>query len=224
MRRSIIGLLCIALVTACPRPSTNEPIRGDDAGASKPTPVPAPVSAAPSIAPSDDVTSGEDAFCTGDADCSWDEPCMAKRCLGKPKTPFVGCDKSAPPPGTCTCIDHRCTLRRKTPLPPTPGCKVDADCTVVASLGVCKPGPRTSNRIEEEGTMCRCDAGACALEVVDAVPCKTSADCSWLEDPRRPAPASKVPRAFPPVKPCKDGEWDSVCAPSGHCRIVAWKC
>src|SRR5207253_2003699 len=85
-----------------------------------------------------------DVFCTLDVDCDWDEPCMAKACIGGPKKGFVGCDKSAPPPGTCKCIDYRCTLRRKTPAPPTPGCKVDAHCGFVASLGVCTPDARTS--------------------------------------------------------------------------------
>jgi hypothetical protein len=223
MKRSILALLLV-LVTACPRPGANEKIRGDDAGTSKPSAGPEPVSTMPSELPNDDAASPGDVFCTSDLDCGWDQPCVAKLCVGAPKTPFIGCDKSSEPPGVCTCIDHRCTLRRKTLLPPTPGCKVDADCAFNASLGWCKPGTRKAERIEEEGTICRCDAGACVLEVVDPVPCKKTADCSWLENPRRPAPASKVPRAFPPVRPCKDGEWDSVCGASGHCRIVGWKC
>jgi hypothetical protein len=224
-RHAIVAVLSIVAACARPTSTTEPPIRGDDAAI--PTATPSTM-AMPTVSASSSTTAiaaenAADVHCTKDDDCDWDDPCMAKRCLGGPRKP-IACEESSPRPGTCTCIADRCTLRRKTPAPPTTGCKVDRDCGFVASLGICKPGVPPTDRIDEQGTFCRCDGGACAVEVVDAVPCKKPQDCSWLDDPRRPAPASKVPRPFPPVTPCKNGESDSICAASGHCRIVHWKC
>jgi hypothetical protein len=77
--------------------------------------------------------------------------------------------------------------------------------------------------MKSHGAFCSCDGGTCTPEVVEPVKCKSTKDCSWLEHPMRPAPASKVPRPYPPIVPCKTGEHESACV-KGVCEIQVWKC
>src|SRR5205814_553402 len=158
------------------------PIRADDAAVGVSS---ASAGVTPPIASSAPPVGSAAVFCRADKDCGWDDQCMAKRCVGA--TPFVGCDKSMPPPGTCTCIDSQCTMKRSGAAPKIVGCKVDGDCGYDAAGGVCRPGLAATSHIADEGALCSCDGGACALEWIGPIACTTSADCSWLESPRRPA-------------------------------------
>jgi hypothetical protein len=204
-------LVVAVLFLACTRTSTkisNDPV---DAGPPK----------AEVVTPSPKV---EAASCSTDGDCAYDDPCNAKACVAKGDAAFVGCDKSLPPPGRCICGQNRCTLMRDAPSTGAAktGCASDADCAFIAPTGSCARG--TPERwIEERGGFCTCSAGICTPELVDAIPCKTTMDCNWLEDPRRPVSAKKVPRTRGPIKPCVDGSLDSVCD-AGHCKLRLWKC
>lgn len=169
-------------------------------------------------------------FCRNDADCGWDDPCMPARCGKASTAPFPGCDESAPPPGTCTCVEQQCTLRptRPTHGASAPGCTTDADCAIDVATATCHvKGQTLIGPITEQGPVCTCAAGGrCQWSWVGPVPCKTWRDCSWTRAPRlRPVPSSQVPRPVDhPVEACRDGERDSVCTPQGTCRIVAWSC
>ena len=135
------------------------------------------------------------------------------------------CDKSKPPPGPCICEAHQCTMMRKDPASGAvkTGCKTSDECAFVPTTGTCKAGSATM-WIESRGGFCACSAGTCTPEFVPAIACKTTADCSWLDDPRRPVPSAKAPRPHSgPIKPCVEGSIDSVCA-GGVCTLRMWKC
>ena len=162
--------------------------------------------------------------CNQDGDCGWDDPCGAERCMANPPQ-FVGCDKSRPPPGKCRCVRSRCTLEPTGPRPAGPPCTSDGQCEPDVGRALCVAG-NPGGPIETEGNLCLCTQGACQPGWSPAVPCKDFADCSFTREPRlRPVPSSQVPRPVPrPVKPCQDGEADSVCGPDKICHIVVWSC
>jgi hypothetical protein len=128
------------------------------------------------------------------------------------------------PPGRCLCSDNKCTLVRKAPktVAVKTGCTASSECEFRPRDGTCVAG-KGKFFLEEGGAFCACDAGSCVPDFVDTIACKTNTDCSLLEAPLRPAAASKVPRPFPPITPCKTGERDSVCD-KGRCVIRVWKC
>lgn len=168
--------------------------------------------------------------CQADADCGWDDPCVATRCGARVAPTAIACDESAPPPGTCSCVERQCTLR------PTdagrgasaPGCTRDADCGLDVGRAACVLGGTTMiGPIAEQGPVCTCAAsGRCEWSWAGPVPCTSWRDCSWTMAPRlRPVPSTQVPRPVDhPVKACQDGERDSVCSPAHTCQIVAWGC
>ena len=106
--RECAVVVSLVVVVACTRTTgPSEPtIQADDAS----TPVKTTASASPSPTPSTNEAGILGDRCEVDADCGWDDPCVPKVCLRTDEKVFVGCDKSSLPPGTCTCIDHRCTL------------------------------------------------------------------------------------------------------------------
>ncbi|MCC6997869.1 MAG: hypothetical protein IT370_24855 [Deltaproteobacteria bacterium] len=176
----------------------------------------------------DDLAAGK--LCSDDGDCGWDDPCNASRCQRVKGQAPVACDKSRPPPGTCSCVNHRCTLHpdgsRAAAPTPAPACGSSADCAIDLGAGTCVLGGRPSGPIITEGPICTCTQGSCQFSWSAPVPCQSFKDCSLTREPRlRPVPSSEVPRELPrPVRPCKDGERDSVCGDDGLCHIVAWSC
>jgi hypothetical protein len=167
--------------------------------------------------------------CSADADCGWDDPCTPRRCGRAAGAPGPGCDKSWPPPGTCTCVEHQCTLRPDDPArgASDSGCRSDDECAVDVAAATCHlRGDSLIGPIEEQGPVCTCSEGRCVWRWTGPVRCTSWRDCSWVRTSRlRPVAAGEVPRPVPrPVRPCKDGERDSVCGPGGVCRIVAWGC
>jgi hypothetical protein len=162
--------------------------------------------------------------CQSDPDCGW-HLCAPARCEAHPEP--NECDRGGPP-GTCTCVEHQCTLHRDVAPAPVPGCAADADCAVDVGTATCHLHGKTSiGPIEREGPVCACVQGACQLQWDGPVACSTWKDCSWTRQPRlRPVPAKLVPRPVDhPVKPCSDdGEIDSVCAPDKTCRIISSSC
>lgn len=201
------------VVCSCSRPQPDapkivaDPVKSAGVDAGKP-PKPAP----------------EEAFCESDAQCGWDDPCDATACVAKSKAGVVACEESAPKPGRCVCSGNRCAVIRNDPSTGAAktGCTKNAECVFVPVTGSCRAG--AARPMTEGGaSFCRCDAGTCTPELVAPVPCKKTTDCSWLDDPWRPAPASKVPRPHPPIVPCKTGGRDSVCD-AGSCVLRVWKC
>lgn len=174
--------------------------------------------------------------CEKDADCSFDDPCLPRRCSALPARPNTACDESAPPPGACSCVENMCTLRpthlASGDTSGAPACLREEDCAVDVATGTCHAnGKSLIGPIFREGPFCTCkpSMGQCSMQWVEPVPCESWRDCSWVRQPRlRPVPASQVPRPVKDqVKPCKTGEIDSVCEAQGNrkvCRIVGWSC
>ena len=119
VRVAIVGLIAGTAV-ACgrsPGPATSErtapPESSSPAAVAPVAPVTldaAPAVAAAPVAPSAPARPGRGDTCKADPDCGWDDPCMATRC-GKAVAPVADrkCSESAPPPGTCACVDSQCT-------------------------------------------------------------------------------------------------------------------
>jgi hypothetical protein len=159
--------------------------------------------------------------CDDDSQCGWDEACSPHACVGKGEAAPSACEESGPRPGRCLCAQNLCTLARTTPSQGAKktGCKKDDECAFEPATGSCTAG--SPMPIHQRGGFCTCSAGTCTPQFVDYVPCHSNKDCSWLEDPLRPAPSTKVPRAS--VVPCKTGEHDSACV-KGVCETRVWKC
>lgn len=205
---SIGGLLLLGCTRPKPEPET---VKADPVIDAAP-----PVPSAPPSPPPASV------WCESDKDCGYDDPCFAKACVGKSKP--AACDESAPPPGRCVCGARVCTMVLKDVSKGSvkTGCKTYRDCKLDPPTGKCVAGDGAVF-IEDTGGFCACTAGTCTPEFVDPVACKKNTDCNFLEDPMRPVAASKVPRTFPPITPCKGGERDSVCE-KGRCVVRVWTC
>lgn len=215
-RASRAPLLCALTVAlaACSRPSPDaHPPIAPDPATPKPAPAPAPTASV--------VPSSPKQGCSTDTDCAWDDPCVPTACMPATGAPFVGCDESTKPPGTCGCVLGACTLRRADPKTGAAktGCSSSAQCAFEPKTGSCSAGSGPNH--VDEGGFCTCDSGTCTPGFVDRTPCKTSAECSWLDDPLRPVPASKVPR--PAGKPCSGYARSAECR-DGACVTTVWKC
>jgi hypothetical protein len=199
------------------------------------TPRPTAAPSAPAATKSPSAPSWRGDYCKSDADCDWNDPCVPTRCGSKPQLASSACDESFPPPGTCNCLENMCTLR---PSDPSRGasewssCVQPEDCAVDVGTATCHPhGKSLIGPIYREGSLCMCrpGTGRCDFVWQQPVPCTSWRDCSWVRAPRlRPVPVQEAPRPIGrPVRPCVDGEVDSVCAGEGDrkaCRIVAWGC
>ncbi len=133
---------------------------------------------------------------------------------------------TAPPPGSGA---------GATALPdatsPDTACSKDEECGIDNGETRCfKGGEPPFRRRPDRGAYCLCEASRCAIKTWGPLACDTWKDCSWTRNPYlRPISSKEVPRPkSAPVRPCKNGEFDSVCEANGTggkvCRIVAWKC
>jgi polysaccharide biosynthesis protein PslG len=150
---------------------------------------------------------------------------------------LLGCTKTSPQETPKIAADPVDAAKAPPPAPPPPvvstacsnnyDCEFDDPCMKSKCVHVppADAGGQVKIKCEESAPKpgdCMCIKSECTL--VEFVSCKTSDDCSWLEDPWRPAPASKVPRPYPPVTaPCKSKSRDVVCD-KGVCVTRAWKC
>jgi hypothetical protein len=222
------GLVLLLSISACKKEAA--PPAEPAAGKKAPPPA-SPPDAAPAPPAPDAGLGWRGDSCRDAADCGWDDPCFPRRC-GKKGAEGVPCEKSAPAPGKCLCNEDMCTLRPDDAAygeSAAAGCKADADCAVDVGTGTCHlGGDALIGPIDVQGPVCVCDKAStrCRLTWSGPVACKSWRDCSWVDSPRlRPVPASQVPRPVKrQVRPCKDGEVDSVCTPERTCKIVGWKC
>lgn len=169
--------------------------------------------------------------CRADADCGWDDECVARACVAGP-APSPVCEETAPPPGTCGCFAGRCALRPTAPPEPAPeACEGYGPraCGLDVGHGTCvagRPNDLAGADRRWTGPRCNCDSRPprrCLFEWVDPVPCESVDDC-WVEvDPSpRPVarPAALRGRAF---RPCRDGELAPACQ-EGECTLQGFSC
>ncbi|MBI4700118.1 MAG: hypothetical protein HY744_02950 [Deltaproteobacteria bacterium] len=251
MAQSVLPVLLVALAAVgcdrCPAPVPSTPgprlpvpvaspaaivsVAAAPAAAGTSAPSAAPASAAARAAPT---WRGE--YCTSDEQCAWDDPCQKWRCVaaGEAAAPRA-CAGEPARAATCACVESMCT-RRPADLASgasaASGCTGDEQCAVDVASGTCHLGGETLiGPIHEQGPVCTCNRGSgrCELLWSGPVPCRSWRDCSWVRHPRlRPVPATVVPRPVPrQVRPCRDGEIDSLCVGQGTdklCRIEGWSC
>jgi hypothetical protein len=165
--------------------------------------------------------------CSDDAGCGWDDPCVATRCIGATQVPDdLKCDESAPPPGTCSCVEGRCSLRPKDTPAAAPSCRTET-CGLEQSAGRCVAGSQLqANRYTRDlGPACHCDQDSleCRFVWVEAIACEDVGAC-WVSEspPYHPIPRPKSMRGRK-FKPCSDGEVAPICR-DGLCSVVAYSC
>jgi len=207
------------------------------AGAAATASTPAATAAPSPVPPEPKPVLGADhlsvAPCESDADCGWDDPCAAERCMAAVASDIdVKCSESRPAPGACLCLSGGCTLKPiQTPEATEPcedrGCVVDrAGGRCIADTRGVKENFRTNSGVDV-GPSCDClsQAAGCAFTWYESVPCKTVRDC-WVEEVPRPHPVKRPAhlrgRDF---KPCSDGEISPQCSRAGQCVLGGnWFC
>ena len=162
--------------------------------------------------------------CATDADCGWNDDCMPTRCVEA--SPPEACDESAPPPGTCACLEGACTLEPKVAPAPSGTCEPNA-CVVDRAAGKCVaddggvPENLRFTKPVDVGPSCHCprpDEG-CVFQWFEPVPCESDRDC-WVDSSTRRHPIAR-PKALRrrDFRPCVDGEAAPQCGPAGHCIV-----
>jgi len=232
-------------------PAAKEPTAPAAAPGAK-TPAAADAAAAPAPGPKTPTSPADDVFampaddpgmwgsyCRADSECAWNDPCRPRACVDAKKAAKVpGCEESTLPPGKCRCVESTCTLEPTSvasrPASPETGCKADNQCAADPAAAIChvvanKEGGVIQGPLKEEGPYCTCDAkdARCKFQWQEPIACKSFRDCWYETSPRLRPIKSKKPRKKK-IRPCKDGETDSVCAdrPDGTkaCRVVGWSC
>ena len=165
------------------------------------------------------------ASCTADEDCGWDNACMPQRCVAATNNALV-CAEARPAPGTCSCINDRCTLRLEGLAASngiTPSCSDASQCLFDPRSGRCTHANANADApIWSEGAYCSCEYSACMVQWVDPIPCETALDCAVGSNPVRPTAA--VPARESAFVPCVDGELAPVCTNQGFCAVVGFEC
>ena len=170
--------------------------------------------------------------CAHDSDCYWDDGCFPTRCINSEQAAPDECEESAPPPGTCSCVERQCTLTPHTPdeqRSAEAGCTSDSECAVDIGSATCHLNGNTDvGPIDRQGPICLCDeaSATCVFDWVEPVLCGSFRDC-WFETEPRLRPVRSERRREAPLEPCVDGEIDAICAGRGlerFCAIISWDC
>lgn len=225
-------LLIIAmLLTSCgttPEPVASEPSRAENPPTARSEDQPSPeANEDPEPKPYAIDPNGFGHACLADAECGWDDPCVPTRCIGSAHVPTnLKCGESMPAPGTCSCVENRCSLRPREAPAEAPSCRADS-CGLDQSAGRCVAGSMLeANRYKRDrGPACHCDQETleCRFVWVEPIACN-DADACWVSEqpPYHPVarPESLRGRQF---RPCSDGEVAPVCR-DGFCSLTAFKC
>lgn len=231
-----LGIVCVGLIaaiiltgctTADPGSSKQHP-SADRSDAVEPAPATEPATETrPEADPYVPDPKGFGDACSDDAGCGWDDPCMPSRCIGSAHVPeFVGCDKSLPPPGTCSCVEGHCSLRPNAIASAGPSCRTQP-CGLDQGAGRCVVGSQLeANRaMRELGPACHCDPDQleCRFVWVEPIACDDVEQC-WVSDspPHHPI-ARPEPLRGHKFEPCRDGPVVPVCK-NGRCSLTAFRC
>src|SRR5206468_834188 len=77
--------------------------------------------------------------CTAASECGWSPSCTPSRCVATSHVEPETCTRAVPPPGECTCLASRCTMR-PTAVPPPEGDCTHERCGLDQSSGRCLVG------------------------------------------------------------------------------------
>ena len=205
-------------------PSGDGPVSAPSANTGDPVAPPEPPPKREPYVPDPD---GFGDACLADTECGWDDPCVPTRCVGASNVPSdLKCDETAPPPGTCSCVERRCSLRPNEAPAPAPSCRREA-CGLDQSAGRCVAGTQLeANRyIRTHGPACHCDQDTleCQFVWVEPIECEDENAC-WVSNSRPYHPIAR-PKSLRgrEFRPCRDGEVAPVCT-DGMCGVVPFKC
>lgn len=213
-------------------PAANEPARSQDRSVAPAEPRSVPAASehpepTPEPAPYEIDPNGFGHACLADAECGWDDPCVPTRCIGSAYTPTnVECSESRPAPGTCSCVENRCSLNPNNAPAEPPSCRADS-CGLDQSAGRCVAGEMLeANRYKRDrGPACHCDQSSleCRFEWVEPIAC-ADVDACWVSEspPYHPIPRPESLRGRK-FEPCRDGEVAPICR-DGFCSLSALEC
>ncbi|WP_437687729.1 hypothetical protein [Sorangium sp. So ce176] len=131
----------------------------------------------------------------------------------------------AGPDATATQTDATAAQKTATQALPT-ACANDAGCGYDPASERCGADPRLNRQppITDQGIVCYCDAGACALLRVLPVPCEGDHDCAVAHEPRpHPARATRE-RPHEKGRPCRDLTLSTTCERTNICTLRRHAC
>ncbi|WP_437732428.1 hypothetical protein [Sorangium sp. So ce1335] len=105
-------------------------------------------------------------------------------------------------------------------------CTDDTGCGYDPATERCGADPRLNRQppVTDQGIVCYCDAGACALLRVLPVPCEGDHDCAVAHEPRpHPARATRE-RPHEKGRPCRDLTLSTTCERTNICTLRRHAC
>ncbi|WP_437481559.1 hypothetical protein WME75_38150 [Sorangium sp. So ce1014] len=113
---------------------------------------------------------------------------------------------------------------RERPFPAA--CGGDADCGYDPASERCGADPRLNRQppVTDQGIVCYCDAGACALLRVLPVPCEGDHDCAVAHEPRPHPVRATRERPHEKGRPCRDLTLSTTCERTNICTLHRHAC
>ncbi|MGK4001813.1 hypothetical protein WMF31_04245 [Sorangium sp. So ce1036] len=105
-------------------------------------------------------------------------------------------------------------------------CSADAGCGYDPASGRCGADPRLNRQppVTDQGIVCYCDAGACALLRVLPVPCEGDHDCAVAREPRPHPTRATRDRPHEKGRPCRDFTMSTTCERTNICTLHRHAC
>ncbi|WP_437722772.1 hypothetical protein [Sorangium sp. So ce861] len=105
-------------------------------------------------------------------------------------------------------------------------CAIDADCGYDPASERCGADPRLNRQppVTDQGIVCYCDAGACALLRVLPVPCEGDHDCAVAREPRPHPVRATRERPHEKGRPCRDLTMSTTCERTNICTLHRHAC
>ncbi|MGK3999638.1 hypothetical protein [Sorangium sp. So ce1024] len=105
-------------------------------------------------------------------------------------------------------------------------CTSDAGCGYDPATERCGADPRLNRQppVTDQGIVCYCDAGACALLRVLPVPCEGDHDCAVAHEPRPHPVRATRERPHEKGRPCRDFTMSTTCERTNICTLRRHAC
>ncbi|WP_437951773.1 hypothetical protein WME98_14045 [Sorangium sp. So ce296] len=105
-------------------------------------------------------------------------------------------------------------------------CAIDAECGYDPAGERCGADPRLNRQppVTDQGIVCYCDAGACALLRVLPVPCEGDHDCAVAHEPRPHPVRATRERPHEEGRPCRDLTMSTTCERTNICTLRRHAC
>ncbi|WP_437777773.1 hypothetical protein [Sorangium sp. So ce1097] len=105
-------------------------------------------------------------------------------------------------------------------------CTDDAGCGYDPATERCGADPRLNRQppLTDQGVVCYCDAGACALLRVLPVPCEGDSDCAVAHEPRPHPVRATRERPHEKGRPCRDLTLSTTCERTNICTLRRHTC